>query len=68
MKEYLSQNDFRVSTVATGKEMMGGACRRGDRSPLFFDLGLQGEDGLRHAQRLREDFEDSNHHRDGAPR
>ncbi len=54
VKEYLSQNDFRVTTVATGKQMMEVLAAEAI-DLVVLDLGLRGEDGLRHAQRLRED-------------
>lgn len=54
VKEYLSQNDFRVTTVETGKQMMEVLAAEAI-DLVVLDLGLRGEDGLRHAQRLRED-------------
>jgi two-component system, OmpR family, response regulator len=54
VQEYLSQNDFRVTTVATGKQMM--EVLAGEAIDLVvLDLRLRGEDGLHLAQRLRED-------------
>jgi DNA-binding response OmpR family regulator len=53
VKEYLSQNDFRVTAVATGKQMM--EVLAGEAIDLIvLDLRLRGEDGLHLAQRLRE--------------
>lgn len=51
--DYLSQNDFRVTAAATGKQMM--AVLASEAIDLVvLDLRLQGEDGLHLAQRLRE--------------
>jgi two-component system, OmpR family, response regulator len=51
--EYLSQNDFRVTAVSTGKEMM--AVLASEAIDLIvLDLKLPGEDGLTLARKLRE--------------
>jgi two-component system, OmpR family, response regulator len=51
--EYLGQNDFRVSAVSTGKQMLE---KIGTEAIdlLLLDLRLQGEDGLRLARTIRE--------------
>lgn len=51
--EYLSQNDFRVTAVATGKQMTEVLASEAI-DLLVLDLKLRGEDGLQLAQRLRE--------------
>jgi DNA-binding response OmpR family regulator len=51
--EYLSQNDLRVTTVATGKELTE-AMARHTIDLVVLDLRLQGEDGLQIARKLRE--------------
>jgi two-component system, OmpR family, response regulator len=50
--EYLSDNDFRVTTAATGADM---ACILAEESidAVLLDLRLVGEDGMRLAQKLR---------------
>jgi DNA-binding response OmpR family regulator len=51
--DYLSENELRVSAVATGKEL--DAVMAQDTIDLvILDLRLQGEDGLQIARRLRE--------------
>ena len=52
--EYLSQNDLRVTTVATGRELTA-AMARHTVDLVVLDLRLQGEDGMQIARRLRED-------------
>src|SRR5499426_1434500 len=51
--EYLSQNDLRVTAVATGKELTE-AMARDTVDLVVLDLRLQGEDGLQIARKLRE--------------
>jgi two-component system, OmpR family, response regulator len=51
--EYLSQNDFRVTAVSTGKEMMEVLANEAI-DLVVLDLKLRGEDGLHLARRLRE--------------
>jgi two-component system OmpR family response regulator len=51
--EYLSQNDLRVTTVATGRELAE-AMARDTIDLVVLDLRLQGEDGLQIARKLRE--------------
>jgi two-component system OmpR family response regulator len=51
--EYLSQNDIRVTAVATGAELAD-AMARNTVDLVVLDLRLQGEDGLQIARRLRE--------------
>ena len=53
VKEYLSQNDFRVTAAATGKQMMEVLASEAI-DLIVLDLRLRGEDGLHLAQRLRE--------------
>lgn len=53
VQEYLSQNDFRVTAVATGKQMTEVLASEAI-DLVVLDLRLRGEDGLRLAQRLRE--------------
>lgn len=53
VKEYLSQNDFRVTTVASGQEMTEVLAAEAI-DLIVMDLKLRGEDGLRLTQRLRE--------------
>jgi two-component system, OmpR family, response regulator len=53
VKEYLSQNDFRVTAAATGKEMTEVLAREAI-DLIVLDLRLPGEDGLRLAQQLRQ--------------
>ncbi len=53
LQEYLGSNDLRVSTAATGHEMVAIL----DRDPIdlvLLDLKLQGEDGMQLARALRE--------------
>lgn len=53
VSEYLAQNDFRVSAVSTGKQMLEMiGCEVIDL--LLLDLRLPGEDGLRLARSVRE--------------
>jgi DNA-binding response OmpR family regulator len=52
--EYLGQNDFRVTTVASGQELTS-AMAREVVDLVVLDLRLQGEDGMQIARRLRED-------------
>jgi two-component system OmpR family response regulator len=51
--EYLEQNDLRVSTVATGRELAEVMARE-TIDLVVLDLRLPGEDGLEIARRLRE--------------
>jgi two-component system, OmpR family, response regulator len=51
--EYLSQNDFRVTAVSTGKEMMEVLANEAI-DLVVLDLKLRAEDGLHLARRLRE--------------
>jgi DNA-binding response OmpR family regulator len=51
--EYLSQNDLRVTAVATGAELAE-AMARHTIDLVVLDLRLQGEDGLQIARKLRE--------------
>ena len=45
VKEYLSQNDFRVTAVATGKQMLEQLAAEAI-DLIVLDLRLRGEDGL----------------------
>lgn len=51
--DYLSQNDFRVTAVSTGKEMMSVLATEAI-DLIVLDLKLPGEDGLTLARKLRE--------------
>jgi two-component system, OmpR family, response regulator len=51
--EYLGQNDFRVTTVASGAELTA-AMARELVDLVILDLRLRGEDGMQIARRLRE--------------
>ncbi len=51
--DYLSQNDFRVTAVSTGKQMMEVLADEAI-DLVVLDLKLRGEDGLHLARRLRE--------------
>jgi two-component system, OmpR family, response regulator len=51
--EYLGQNDFRVTAVASGAEL-DAAMARELVDLVILDLRLQGEDGMQIARRLRE--------------
>jgi len=53
VSEYLSQNDFRVTTVSTGKEMLE-ILGREAIDLLLLDLRLPGEDGMHLARTVRE--------------
>jgi two-component system OmpR family response regulator len=53
VSEYLTQNDFRVSAVATGKQMLEVVSQEAI-DLIVLDLRLQGEDGMHLARRLRE--------------
>lgn len=53
VSEYLSQNDFRVTTAGTGKQMMQVLAEEAI-DLVVLDLRLRGEDGLQLARRLRE--------------
>ena len=53
MREYLGQNDFRVSAVSTGKQMLE-VIGSEAIDLLLLDLRLPGEDGLRLARTIRE--------------
>src|SRR5262245_10433911 len=52
--EYLEQNDFRVTTVATGDELAA-AMGRELADLVILDLRLPGEDGMQIARKLREE-------------
>jgi DNA-binding response OmpR family regulator len=52
--EYLGQNEFRVTTVASGAEL-NAAMARDLADVVVLDLRLPGEDGLQIARRLREE-------------
>jgi len=52
--EYLEQNDFRVTTVASGAEL-GAAMARELVDLVILDLRLPGEDGMQIARKLREE-------------
>ena len=51
--DYLSQNDLRVTTVATGKEFETVMARE-TVDMAVLDVRLQGEDGMQIARKLRE--------------
>jgi two-component system, OmpR family, response regulator len=51
--DYLGENDFRVTAVATGAELAA-AMERELVDLVILDVRLQGEDGLQIARRLRE--------------
>jgi two-component system OmpR family response regulator len=53
VSEYLAQNDFRVTAVASGKEMLEIVGREAT-DLLLLDRGLKGEDGMQLAQNLRQ--------------
>jgi len=51
--DYLTQNELRVTTVATGKELS--AVMASETTDLvILDVRLQGEDGMQIARKLRE--------------
>jgi two-component system OmpR family response regulator len=52
--EYLGQNDFRVTTCASGEELTA-AMAREMVDLVILDVRLQGEDGMQIARRLREE-------------
>lgn len=52
VKEYLSENDFRVTAVATGKQMLEQLAAEAI-DLIVLDLKLRGEDGLHLTQQLR---------------
>jgi DNA-binding response OmpR family regulator len=52
--EYLSQNEQRVTAVASGKELAA-AMARDTVDPVVLDVRLAAEDGLQIARRLREE-------------
>jgi len=54
VSEYLTQNDLRVTAVATGKALAE-AMARETIDLVILDLRLDGEDGLQIARRLREE-------------
>jgi two-component system OmpR family response regulator len=54
--EYLSDNDLRVTTVATGAEMQKVLAEQAV-DVIVLDLRLAGEDGMQHARKLRETSE-----------
>jgi DNA-binding response OmpR family regulator len=54
LTEYLEQNDFRVTTVASGAEL-GAAMAREMVDLVILDLRLPGEDGMQIARKLREE-------------
>lgn len=51
--DYLSQNELRVTTVATGKELQAVMARE-TIDLVVLDVRLQGEDGMQIARKLRE--------------
>jgi DNA-binding response OmpR family regulator len=51
--DYLTHNDLRVTTVATGKELSAVMARE-TIDLVILDVRLQGEDGMQIARRLRE--------------
>jgi len=51
--EYLTKNDLRVTTVASGAELADVLARE-TIDAVILDLRLPGEDGMQIAQRLRE--------------
>jgi DNA-binding response OmpR family regulator len=53
VQQYLSQHDFRVTTVSTGKQMLE-VIGRDAIDLLLLDLRLQAEDGMQLARRVRE--------------
>ncbi|MBX5462531.1 MAG: response regulator [Steroidobacteraceae bacterium] len=53
VREYLAQNDFRVTAVSTGKQMLE-VIGREAIDLLLLDLRLPGEDGLHLARTVRE--------------
>lgn len=53
VRDYLSQNDFRVTTVSTGKQMLE-IIGRDVIDLLLLDLRLPGEDGMQLARAARE--------------
>jgi len=53
VSDYLGENDLRVTTVATGKEL-DAVLARETIDLVLLDLRLQGEDGLQIARRLRD--------------
>jgi two-component system, OmpR family, response regulator len=52
--DYLAQNELRVTTVATGKELAAVMAHE-TIDLVVLDLRLQGEDGMQIARKLRED-------------
>ena len=54
--EYLGQNEFRVTTVASGAELAA-AMARELADLVILDLRLRGEDGMQIARRLRDESE-----------
>jgi DNA-binding response OmpR family regulator len=53
VRDYLGQNEFRVTAVATGKEMLEVLAREAI-DVVLLDVRLPGEDGLSLARKLRE--------------
>ena len=51
--EYLGENDLRVTTVATGSDMMS-ALQENAIDAVVLDLRLASEDGMQLARKLRE--------------
>src|SRR4029434_4373317 len=51
--DYLSENELRVTAVATGKELSAVMARE-DMDLVVLDVRLQGEDGMQIARKLRE--------------
>jgi DNA-binding response OmpR family regulator len=54
--DYLSENELRVTTVATGADMQKVLAEQAV-DVIVLDLRLAGEDGMQHAKRLRETSE-----------
>ena len=55
LKEYLTQNELRVSVASSGKEMSASLAEHAI-DLVVLDLRLAGEDGLTLARKLREEI------------
>lgn len=55
VSDYLSQNEVRITAVATGKELAEVMARE-TVDLVVLDVRLQGEDGMQIARKLREQF------------